>query len=314
MGRDIPAGNGDRQTNSGGIWRPVWRGLRVSRGVVMVLLLAASLAANAALFVGGVLFNVIDEAVESVTGLATATGKQRKLTDRLKRKNHQLAARNRSLQNRVTEVRRERSRLTARNRSLQNRVIEIRQESSRLAARNRSLQNRVTELRREGGRLKDRMARLRQVTNAAVKRTVARSANAAVRVVATAPGKAVPYLGTAVVLGAAGLEIRDLCNTVRDMKAIQREIDPTESHSEDERKICGMDVPTKEQILSQIETVPLDAWQRSREFLTDLDPIPPEFETWLSRWWNDKGLFRDGMRGLRRMLRGTEEVKGEWQD
>ena len=240
--------------------------------MAMVLVLVASLAANGALFVGGVLNNVIDEAIESVTGLATATSKQRKLADDLKRKNRQLVDRNRSLQHRMTKV------------------------------------------RRESGRLKGRMARLRTVTNVAVKRTVARSANAAVRVVATAPGKAVPYVGTAVVVGAAALEIKDLCDTIRDMKAIQREIDPSESHSEDERKICGMDTPTQEEILNQIKTVPLDAWQRSQAFLTDLDPIPPEFETWLNRWWNDKSLFRDGMRGLRRMLRGPEKVNGEWQD
>ena len=58
--------------------------------MAMVLVLVASLAANGALFVGGVLNNVIDEAIESVTGLATATSKQRKLADDLKRKNRQL--------------------------------------------------------------------------------------------------------------------------------------------------------------------------------------------------------------------------------
>ena len=239
MGRDVPASNNGQPTNSGGTWRLVRRGLRVSRAMAVVLVLAASLAANAALFVGGVLFNVIDEAVESVTGLATATGKQRKLTDGLKRENRRLVASNRSLQNRMT--------------------------------------------------------RLRKETNDAVKRTMERSVNAAKRVVITAPGKALPYLGTAVVVGAAAWEIKDLCGTVRDMKEIQRAIDPSESRSEDERRICGMDPPTREEILSQIETAPLDAWRRSRSFLADLDPIPPEFETRFNRWWNDKGPFRDGV-------------------
>ncbi len=254
MEQDAQANNGGHRTNSGGIWRLAWRGLRVSRTMVMVLVLVVSLAANAALFVGGVLYNVIDEALESVTGLATATGKQRKASDELKRKNRQLVDRNRKLQNGMTKV------------------------------------------RRKNGRLAGRMARLRTETNVAVKRTVARSAKAAVRAVATAPGKALPGVGTAVVVGATAWEIKDLCDTIRDMKAIQREIDPSKSHAEDEQTVCGMEVPTEEEILSLIKMAPQNAWQRSREFLTGLNPLTPELatklKTELDQWWNKIELNR----------------------
>ena len=231
MERGAPASNGDRQTNSGGIWRLAWRGLRVSRSMAIILLLVASLAANAALFVGGVIYNVIDEALESATGLATETGKQRKEADDLKRKNR---------------------------------------------------------------KLKDRMARLRKVTSDSVKRTVDRSAKAAVRAVATAPGKALPYVGTAVVVGATAWEIDDYCNTIRDMKAIQQEIDPSESFSKEEQRVCGMKVPTRDEILNRIKTAPRYAWQRSRELLTDLK-IPPDLENWFNQKLKDtENLWRDG--------------------
>ena len=60
-----------------------------------------------------------------------------------------------------------------------------------------------------------------------------------------------------------------------------------------------MEPPTQDEILLQIKTVPLHAWQRSRDFLTDLDPIPPEFKTWLNGWWNkNENLLRDGLRWL----------------
>ena len=124
------------------------------------LLLVASVTANATFFVSGVLYNVIDEALESVTGLQTATGKQRKAADALMGKNRQLVH------------------------------------------RNRVLQDRMINLQRENGRLMGRMAGARRTTNAAVRRTVARSAHAAARAVATAPAKALPYVGTAVVVGA----------------------------------------------------------------------------------------------------------------
>ena len=77
------AGKGHDQTNSGGIWRLAPRCLRISRAMAIGLLLVASVTANAMLFVGGVFYNVIDEALESVTGLQTATGKQRKAADAL---------------------------------------------------------------------------------------------------------------------------------------------------------------------------------------------------------------------------------------
>lgn len=95
MGLDAQASNGDQQAKSNSMWRVAWRGLRVSRAMAMVLVLVVSLAANAALFVGGVLYNVIDEALENVTGLATATGKQRKQVNDLKRNNRHLVVRNR---------------------------------------------------------------------------------------------------------------------------------------------------------------------------------------------------------------------------
>ena len=246
--RDAKESNGNNRTNSGGIWRLVWRSLRVSRAMAIVLVLVASLAANAALFVGGVLYNVIDEALESVTGLATATGKQRKAADDLKKRNRHLVA------------------------------------------SNRKLRDGMTKAQRKNVGLAGQMAQLRAKASIAAKRTVARSATAAVRAAATAPGKAVPYVGTAVVVGVTVLEIKDYCATIRDMKAIQREIDPSESHSEEEQRVCGMDVPTQEEILAQIKTVPLDAWQRSREFLTGLNPLSQEIatklKTELDQWWN----------------------------
>jgi len=237
--------------------------------MAIVLVLVASLAANAALFVGGVLYNVIDEALESVTGLATATGKQRKAADDLKKRNRRLVASNSRLRDDMTKARR---------------------NNRHLVASNRKLQDGMTRAQRRNSRLVGQMTRLRAKTNVAVKSTVARSAKAAVRAAATAPGKVVPYVGTAVVVGVTVLEIKDYCATIRDMKAIQREIDPSESHSEEEQRVCGMDVPTQEEILAQIKTVPLDAWRRSREFLTGINPLTPEIETRLKteldQWWN----------------------------
>ena len=311
MERDAPASNSDHRTASGGVWRLVWRGLRISRSMAIILVLVASLAANAALFVGGVLYNVIDEALESVTGIATATSKQRKEANDLKRRNRHLVVRNRKLQDGMTKIRRK-------NRQLESRVARLRTVTSKqrkeadglkrknrhLVVRNHKLQDGMAKVRGKNRRLESRIARLRTVTS----KTVTRSTKAIRRAVATAPGKALPYVGTVVVVGVAALEVKDHCDTIRDMKAIQRESDSAESHSEEEPKFCGIN---RNKILKRIKMAPIDAWKRSREFLTDLDPIPPEFETRLNLWMKDQENFlRDGWDGLRRWWQGPDKVNG----
>lgn len=262
MIRDPSSGKEDSRIRSDGSWRRVWRVLKTARAMAVVLLLVVSLAANAALFVGGVLYNVVDEALARVTGLETATSKQRKVSDDLRRENRQLVDRNRKLQTRMAKV------------------------------------------QQANGRLKGPAARLRKVTRDAVKRTVARSAVAATRAVATAPAKAFPYLGTAVVVGVTALEIRSYCKTIRDMNLIQKEIAPTEAYSEDERTVCGMEAPTRDDIWNHIKKEPLHMWNRSRDFLPDLDPILPHIEDQLDAWLqNSENLLSDGWESLLRMLK-----------
>ena len=63
---------------------------RISRSLVIVIALAGSLAANETLFVGGALYNVVDNFLEDVTGLQTAAVKQRKVIRSLQKENRQL--------------------------------------------------------------------------------------------------------------------------------------------------------------------------------------------------------------------------------
>lgn len=76
--------------NGGGVWSALYRVFRISRTLAIVIALAVSLAANATLFVGGVLYNVVDDFLEDVTGLQTASAKHRKAVKTLKKENSQL--------------------------------------------------------------------------------------------------------------------------------------------------------------------------------------------------------------------------------
>ena len=41
------------------------------------------------------------------------------------------------------------------------------------------------------------------------------------------PGEAVPYLGTAVIVGVTAREIGDLCATLKDISALKRAFNPS---------------------------------------------------------------------------------------
>ena len=98
-------GNGNSRSAAGRIFR-------ISRTLTLVGTLVISLAVNATLFVGGVIYDVVDTFVESVTGLQTASALQRQALSKLQGQNRQLRAQvqtvrtaNRQLRGQVQTVR-----------------------------------------------------------------------------------------------------------------------------------------------------------------------------------------------------------------
>ena len=98
--------------SSGGFWRTLWRAVRISRTVAISIVLCVSLAANATLFVGGVLYDVVDTFLERVTGLQTASAHQRQVVTKLQKQNRQLRGQvqttrtaNRQLRRQVQNIR-----------------------------------------------------------------------------------------------------------------------------------------------------------------------------------------------------------------
>ena len=191
-------------------WSTMFRFFRISRSLAIVIALAVSLAANALLFVGGVLYNVVDDFLESATGLQTASAKQRK---------------------------------------------------------------RVRSLKKENRQLRGQIKKVRTVAYTAAERTVNRSVKFARRSVATLAGKAIPVAGAAVSAGVTAWEIKDLCDTIRDMDSIRREIDPPEAAADNGTTVCSMSVPTPQEILAQVVRSPKAAWEKSRKFLPDLSSL-----------------------------------------
>lgn len=79
--------------------------VRVSRNLIVMIALVASLGANATLFVGGIVYSFVDELVEQAFDLDTPRAKQRRALAALKKENAGLRSANRKLRGRLGNVR-----------------------------------------------------------------------------------------------------------------------------------------------------------------------------------------------------------------
>ena len=121
-----------------------------------------------------------------------------------------------------------------------------------------------------------------------------RSARSAARNVASMPGEAIPWIGTAVIVGVTSLEIRDLCLTMKDMTELQRAFDPSFTISDDDLKVCAVKVPPKEEIMAAVKASPGKAWEIAKEATPSLEDIKgmemPDIKDW---WETGEGAVSD---------------------
>ena len=134
-----------------------------------------------------------------------------------------------------------------------------------------------------------------------------RSSRSAARSVASMPGEAIPWIGTAVIVGVTSLEIRDLCLTMKDMTELQRAFDPSFKTNEDDLEVCAIKVPPKEEIIAAVKASPGKAWEAAKEATPSLEDIKdmkmPDVKGWwetgegavsdfggkVGAWWSKKG-------------------------
>ena len=121
-----------------------------------------------------------------------------------------------------------------------------------------------------------------------------RSSRSAARNVASMPGEAIPWIGTAVIVGVTSLEIRDLCLTMKDMTELQRAFDPSFKANEDDLEVCAIKVPSKEEIIAAVKASPGKAWEAAKKATPNLEDIKnmemPDVKGW---WENSEGAVSD---------------------
>ena len=224
------------------VWRTIRLVLRTLGGlwsVLMMLLMAGSLALSIAMTMVPSIFAAVSGVVESATGLRSLYTQQAEELAQAKR--------------RVTTEAAQRRAAVRRTNDLAGELADSRAAQARLA--------------REMAGSQVTYRGTRMVARDAVKDTAARishrTALATSRNIASMGGEALPAIGVGVIVAATAWELSDACALMGEMRELDAAFNP--EHPITDSEICGMKVPTRAELWAGIMSSPAAAWDGARE-------------------------------------------------
>ena len=99
-----------------------------------------------------------------------------------------------------------------------------------------------------------------------------RTARGATRNVLTMPAEALPFAGVAVVVGITALEIKDACDTMRDLDKLNQLIGDNASGAKapgektSVSKVCGIAIPSVADVRKKVEKAPNSSLEKAKEW------------------------------------------------
>ena len=165
------------------------------------------------------------------------------------------------------------------------RLAEVGGELERANADRRTLSATVADRDREIARLNESRViayRGRQTTAAGAAADTAdrlrRRAGIAVgRNVGAMFGEAIPFYGVAVIAAATAWEVKDMCDMMGDIYALEVALNPSVAVPPDRTEACGIQVPTTAEIWSEIKRSPGAVWAKTKRVYSNL----PDFSEFL---------------------------------
>ena len=267
--------------------------LRVTRALIFPALLALSIAFNLALLLSTSLYGLASSGLEALTGRRSPVVQQ---ADDLARASADLDVEkgaHREVRSELAETQADLLAEKAATRELRSELTEASAElagaQAELATERVAIREIRTQLLETSGELALARAAQSQVRGKVAGTASAvtqRAAKTATREVASMPGEALPWVGTAVIIGATALELADLCATIKDMTALQHALDPDYSAPEEQLTVCAMEVPSRKALMQMAIEAPGKAWAAAAERVPDIANTEiPDFDWEKSKVW-----------------------------
>ena len=282
--------------------------IKLAWRLIFVVVLLLSITLNLVMFLGGSMYKMASSAFESATGIRTVAAQhadeiadlgsnladERRLTRELRGEVAEVTDNlvserkvSQKLSGEVTDLTGDLATERTAQRKLKNEVAELSGElaAERLASKKArsQLADAVADMVTYRGKKMARSQAVELTTDRISKRAVITSS----RSIGSMAGEAIPYLGTAVIVGVTTLELKDLCDTLRDMNELKRSFSPGETVNEDETTVCAMKVPSAKELWKVAKSSPETAWNTAKASTPSLEEIQqlefPDVD-WTSAW------------------------------
>lgn len=115
---------------------------------------------------------------------------------------------------------------------------------------------------------------LSQAVKDTTQRVARRTAIDSARNVSSTFAEAVPAVGVAVIVGVSVWELKDACDTMRDLHELEVAVDPSVANDPSVTEVCGLRVPSKEEVWAKVVASPAEAWEGAKAMVPDLPDMP----------------------------------------
>ena len=268
---------------------------RLSRSALLLMALLISFLLNIAAFTTGVIATTVSSAVEAVTGAksvwtraTTAESEVAALSDDLASATQATKTAKAAETKAATKV----SQLegTAAGKGLA--LAEAQKAEAAAAARAAAFEAETLSLRAARRVTVDgvEMPAEKAVT-LVTRRMQTRAAKWAATDLAATAGQALPWIGIGVVVAATTYDLKNTCDTMTDAHALELAFQKDATDTAEVDSVCGLKVPTAEEIWTEIAASPGQVWDATKSVLSGLPdvmpqitwPSPPDM-SWLELW------------------------------
>lgn len=142
-----------------------------------------------------------------------------------------------------------------------------------LAVRDRRIASLSTTLKNPSVKYRNEMKPLSHAVEDTVGRITRRTTFGAKRNVASMFGESIPFVGVGVAVAVTGYELKDSCANLQDLRELEVSINPSLAYAVDVKEVCGMQVPTKDEIWTKASTSPLAAWEAAKGYTPSLENL-----------------------------------------